>query len=142
MKKFNKQFPNHAIHIFEHFRYNSVPKTEVPKTRMDRSSTVRNPTHYSAHGLAENFILLNSRLHELSIESKNAQIGIRTGKLWSSKVSTADSQGWCGNSGITPFSIMPRFAKFRDVVLDLDGPRNSYTRFMTVPQPKIDYTMK
>ena len=44
--------------------------------------------------------------------------------------------GWCGNAGIPPFSIMPRFAQFRDAVLGLDGPENSYTRSMTVPQQK------
>ena len=43
--------------------------------------------------LAEHFILLNSRLNELSVESKNVQIGVRKGKLWSFEVDAADSQG-------------------------------------------------
>ena len=38
-------------------------------------------------------IWLNSRLKELSIESKNVQIGVRTRKLWSSKVEAVDSHG-------------------------------------------------
>ena len=62
------------------------------------------------------------------------QIGVRTGKLWSLEVGIADSQGWCGNSGIPPFSILPRFGQFRDAMLSLDGPGNSYTQSMTVPQ--------
>ena len=36
-------------------------------------------------------IWLNSRLKDLFIESKNAQIGVRTRKLWSSKVEATDS---------------------------------------------------
>ena len=56
---------------------------------MDHSSTVSDPTHI----LDEHFILLNSRLNELSVESKNVQIGVRTGKLWPSEVDAADSQG-------------------------------------------------
>ena len=71
-KKFNMQFPTQAIHNSEHFRYNQVPKTKVSETRTNRSSTVRDPDHCSAHGLTENFILLNSRLNEISVESKNA----------------------------------------------------------------------
>ena len=108
---------------------------------MDRSSTLHDPTHFSAHILDEHFILLNSRLNKFSVESKNTQIGIRTGKLWPSEVDAADPQGWCGNSGIPSFSILPRFTQFRDTVLGLDGPGNSYTRSMTVPQQKTGYTM-
>ena len=69
MQKFNKKFHAHAIHSLKHFKYNPVPKTEVPETRTDRSLTV----HDSTHGLAEHFILLNSKLKKISIESKNAQ---------------------------------------------------------------------
>ena len=72
---------------------------------MDCFSTLHDP----ADGLADHFILLNSILNELSVESKNAQIGVRTGKLWSSEVGVADSQGWYGNSGIPPFSILATF---------------------------------
>ena len=71
-QKFNKQFSAQAICSPGHFRYNPVEKTKVSKTRMDCSTTVRDPAHYSAHGLAENFILLNSRLNKLSVESINA----------------------------------------------------------------------
>ena len=60
---------------------------------MDHSSTVRDPAQFSAHGLAENFILLNSRLKKLHVESKNEQIEVRMRKLWSSEVDVADSQG-------------------------------------------------
>ena len=109
---------------------------------MDRSITARDPAHFSSYGLAEHFILLNYRLNEIFVKSKKAQIGVRTGKLWSFEVGAADSQGWCGNSGISPFSILPRFAQFQDTVPDLDGPGNSYTRSMTIPQPKIGYKMK
>ena len=91
--KFSPQFPAQAIRSLEHFRYNPVSKTEVPETRTDLFSTVRDPSHCSAHGLAENFILLNFRLHELSVESKNTRIRVRTGKLWPSEVGAADSQG-------------------------------------------------
>ena len=89
-QKFNKQFPAQAIRSPEHLRYNSVPKTEVSKTRTDRSSTVRDQTHCSAHGLVEHFILLNFRLNKFSVESKNVQIGFRAGKLWLSEVGAAD----------------------------------------------------
>ena len=41
-----------------------------------------------------------------------------------------------------PFSIQPKFAQFWDIVLGLDGLGNSYTRSMTVPQPKTDYKLK
>ena len=60
---------------------------------MDYSSTVCDPAQCSAYILAKNFILLNSRLDDLSVESKNARIGVQTRKLWSSKVDAADSQG-------------------------------------------------
>ena len=127
------QCPYHSIHSPEHFRYNPVPKTEVPKTRTDLSSTVHDLTHWLAHVLDEHFILLNSRLNKISVDSKNAQIGVRTGKLWPSEVGAADSQVWCRNLGIALFFILLRFAQFRDTVLGLDGPGNSYTRSMTVP---------
>ena len=76
------QFPAQTICSPEHFRYNLVPKTEVPETRTDLFSTFRDPAHCSAHVLAENFILSNSRLHNIFVESKNTQIGVRTKKLW------------------------------------------------------------
>ena len=60
---------------------------------MDHCSTVRDPYKCSAHVLDEHFILLNSRLNELSVESKNVQIRVRMGKLWPSEVDVADSQG-------------------------------------------------
>ena len=44
--------------------------------------------------------------------------------------------------GHTPVSIMPRFVQFRDAMLGLDGPGNSYNQSMTVPQQKTDYKMK
>ena len=87
------QFPAQAIRSPEHFRYNLVLKTEVPETITDRSSVVHDLAHWSDHDLAKQVILLNSRLNELSVESKNAQIGVQTGKLWSSEVGTADLQG-------------------------------------------------
>ena len=77
---------------------------------MARSSTVCDQDHCSNHGFTDNFILLNSRLNEISVESKNMQIEVRTGKLWPSEVNVVDSQEWCGNSGIPPFSILPIFA--------------------------------
>ena len=70
-QKFNMQFHAQAISSAEHLRYNPIPKTEVLKIRIDRFSNVYDPDHYSAHSLAEHFILLNSRLNELSVESKN-----------------------------------------------------------------------
>ena len=42
-----------------------------------------------------NGILLDSRLKELSIESKNACIGVRTRKLWSFKVEAANFPWVC-----------------------------------------------
>ena len=92
-KTSNKQFLAQAISSPKHFRYKPIPKIEVPETKTDHFSTLCDPAQCLAHGLAENFILLNSRLNELSVESKNARIGVRTGKLWSSEVDTADSQG-------------------------------------------------
>ena len=92
-KTSNTQFPAQAICSLKHFGYKTVPKTEVPETRMDNSSTVRDSAQCLAYILAEHFILLNSRLEELFVESKNEQIGVRTRKLWSSKVDAADSQG-------------------------------------------------
>ena len=52
---------------------------------MDLFSIVRDPTHCSTHVLAKHFILLNSRFHELSVESKNTRIRVRMGKLWQSE---------------------------------------------------------
>ena len=80
-KTFNTQFPAQGRRNPKHFRYKPVPKTEVLETIMDHSSTVRDPAQCLAHGLDENFIFLNSRLNELSVESKNEQIGVRTRKL-------------------------------------------------------------
>ena len=60
---------------------------------MDYSSTIRDPDLCLAYILVENFILLNSRLNELSVDFKNVRIGVRTRKLWPSKVDVADSQG-------------------------------------------------
>ena len=134
------QFPAQAICTPEHFRYNPIPKTKVLKTRTDLFSTIHDPAHYSAHDLAEHFILLYFRLHEISVESKNTRIRVQTGKLWSSEVGIVDSQGWCENSGTPPFSILPRFSQFWDVVLGLDGLRNSYTMSMTVPQSQTNHT--
>ena len=93
-KTSNMQFPAQAIRNLKHFRYKSIPKTEVSKTKTDHSSTVRDPVQCSAHGLAENFILLNSRLNEIFIEFKNARIEVWTRKLWSSEIDAADSQGY------------------------------------------------
>ena len=87
------QFPTQAICSPRYIGYKPVSKTEVPETRMDHSSTIRDLAQYLAYILVENFILLNSRLNELSLESKNARIGVRTRKLWPSKVDAADSQG-------------------------------------------------
>ena len=92
-KTFNTQFLAQAKRSPKHFRYKPVPKTEVPETKTNHSSTVRDPAQWSAHVLAKHFILLNSRLNELSVESRNARIGVHTRKLWSSKVDAADSQG-------------------------------------------------
>ena len=96
----------------KHLRYKLVPKTEVLEIRKDHSLTVRDPTQCLAHVLDDKFILLNSRLKDLSLQSKNAQIGVRTRKLWPSEVDAADLQGWYGNLGTHPFSILPRFAQF------------------------------
>ena len=71
-KTSNTQFFAQAICSPKHFGYKPVPKTEVPKIRTDHSSTVRDLAQCLAYILAENFILLNSRLNELSVESKNA----------------------------------------------------------------------
>ena len=92
-KTSNTQFPTQAICSPKHFGYKPVPKTEAPETKTDYASTVRDPTQCSIYILAEKFILLNSRLDELSVECKNARIGVRTRKLWPSKVDAADSQG-------------------------------------------------
>ena len=94
-QKFNTQFLAQAIRSPKHFRYNLVLKTEVLETRMDRSLAVHDRDHCSAHVLAQHFILLNSRLNEIFVESKNAQIGVRTGKLWSSEVGAADFAWMC-----------------------------------------------
>ena len=100
-KTFNTQFPAQAIHIPKHFRYNPVPKTEVLETIVDHSSTVHDPAKSLAHGLDEIFILLNSRLNELSIESKNVRIEVRTRKLWLFEIDAADSQG-CAEIWVHP----------------------------------------
>ena len=92
-KTFNTQFPAQARRSPKNFRYKPVSKTKVPETRTDHSSTVSDPAQCSAHVLAKHFILLNSRLNELSVESKNARIGVHTRKLWSFKVDAANSQG-------------------------------------------------
>ena len=92
-KTSNTQFHDQAIHSPKHFSYKPIPKIEVPKTRKAHSSTFRDPTQYSDHVLAKNFILLNFRLNEISVESKNVQIRFQTGKLWSSAVDAVDSQG-------------------------------------------------
>ena len=76
-QKFNTKFPSQDIRSPEHFRYNQVPKTEVPETRTDCSSIVHDPAHCSENILAKNFILLNFRLNEIFVESKNPQIGVR-----------------------------------------------------------------
>ena len=89
----NTQFLAQAICSPKNFDYKPVPKTEVSETRTDYASTVRDPAQCSVYILAEHFILLNSRLDELSVESKNERIGVRTRKLWPSKVEAADSQG-------------------------------------------------
>ena len=82
------QFPSQAIRSPKHFIYNPVPKT-----RTDPFSTVYDPAHFSAHDLAEHLILLNSILHEISVESKIIRIEVQTGKLWPFEVGAADSQG-------------------------------------------------
>ena len=92
-KKSNTHFPSQAIRNPKRFSYKPIPKTEVPETRKDHSSTFHAPDQCSAHILADHFILLDSRLNKLSIESKNVQIGVRTEKLWPSEVGAADSQG-------------------------------------------------
>ena len=92
-KTFNTKFPAQAIRSPNHLRYKPVPKTEVPETIMDHSSIVRDSAKCSAYNLADHFILLNFRLNELFVESKNARIEVRTRKLWQSKVVAADSQG-------------------------------------------------
>ena len=58
------------------------------------------------------------------------------------KLALLISRGGAEMRAYPPFSLLPRFAQFWDAVLDLDGPGNSYTRSMTVPQQKTDYTMK
>ena len=93
-KTSNTQFLAQAIRNPKHFRYKPVLKIEVPETRTDHSSTISDPTQCSTHGLDENFILLNSRLNEIFVKSNNARIGVRTRKLWPSKVDVADSQGF------------------------------------------------
>ena len=93
-KKSNTQFPAQAICSPKHFDYKLVPKTEVPETKKDYSSIVRDPDQCLAYLLAEKFILLNSILNKLSVESKNARIGVQTRKLWASKVDAIDSQGY------------------------------------------------
>ena len=92
-KTSNMKFPTQAIRSPKHLRYKPVLKTEVSETRTDNSSTICDPDQCSAHVLDDHFILLNSRLNELSVESKNARIGVRTRKLWLSEVDAADSQG-------------------------------------------------
>ena len=91
-KTSNTQFPAQAIRNPKHFRYKPVLKTEVLETRKDHSSTVLDLAQCSTHGLAEHFILLNSRLNEIFIESKNTRIGVQMRKLWSSEVDAVDSQ--------------------------------------------------
>ena len=73
---------------------------------MDYSSTIRDPAQCSAYILAKKFILLNSILNELSVESKNARNGVRTRKLWPSKVDVADSQGCAKIWAHPPFVIL------------------------------------
>ena len=60
---------------------------------MDHSSTVCDPAEFSTHDLADHFILLDSRLNELFVESKNMRIEVRTRKVWLSEVDAIDSQG-------------------------------------------------
>ena len=100
-KTSNTQFPAQSICSPKHFGYKPIPKTEVPETRLDYSSTVHDLEQCSAYILAEHFILLNSRLDKIFVESKNARIGIRTRKVWSSKVDAVDSQG-CGEIWVHP----------------------------------------
>ena len=69
-KTFNLQFHAQAIRNPKHFRYKPVPKIEVPETRTDYSSTVRDPAQCLAHGLAEHFIILNPRLNDFSLGSR------------------------------------------------------------------------
>ena len=85
------KFLAQAICCPKRFSYKPIPKTDVSKTRTNHSSTFRDLTQCSAHVFAEKFILLNSRLNELSVESKNMQIRFRTGKLWLSEVDGAES---------------------------------------------------
>ena len=42
-------------------------------------------------------IFLDSRLKELSIESKNVQIRVRTRKIWSSEVAIHQEPHYCAN---------------------------------------------
>ena len=88
-------------------------------TRTDHSSTVHDPAQCSAQGLAENFILLNSRLDELSVESKNEIIGVRTRKLWLSEVDTADSQRCAEIWAHPPFAILLEILPSRNTVFGL-----------------------
>ena len=111
-KTFNTQFPAQAIHGPEHFRYNLVPKTEVRETRTDNSSTIHDPAQCSAHVLSEKFILLNSRLNLLFVESKNASIGVPTRKLWLSEVDAADSQGCAEIRAHPRFPFCPDFLNY------------------------------
>ena len=92
-KTFNTQFPASARRSPKNFRYEPVLKTEVPEIRTVHSSTVHDPTQCSSYILAKHFILLNSRLNDLSIESKNARSEVWIRKLWSSEVDAANSQG-------------------------------------------------
>ena len=54
----NTKFPTQAIRILKRFSYKPIPKTEVPETRNDHSSTFRDPDQCSAHVFTDNFILL------------------------------------------------------------------------------------
>ena len=69
---------------------------------MDLFSTVHDPVHCSAHGLPENFFLLNFRLHKIFVESNNTLIGVQMRKLWSSEVVAANSQGVVRKFGDSP----------------------------------------
>ena len=85
----------HTITCSSHMQYQAfrLQTGSVPETRTNYSLTVRGPSHCSSYIFPKTFILLNSRLNELSVESNNARIRVWTRKLIPSKVDTADSQG-------------------------------------------------
>ena len=60
-----------------------------PHSSLKRAGTIKK----CEHQMTFNGIWLNSRLKDLSIEFKNAQIRVWTRKLWTSEVEVADSHG-------------------------------------------------